>query len=222
MRSALAAAFVSILLAVGATSVTADQHDVLFGTIQKIDAAAQTIAVKTKDGAETVFQTTEKTVKQGAQTVTEGANVVVQHTSDGAKKVAQSIKVTGKNVVNTGVGVVTKVDQKARTVTMKMADGTEQVFGLAKDGVISAGRTVGSTAEKAGTAVTKDTEKTGEAVAKAGKTAGEKTTAAAKTTTDTARQVGTQLAEAAKKGTKVTVYYTEEAGKKIAHAFQHS
>lgn len=215
MRSALSAASVSILLLVGATSATADQHDLMSGVIQKIDAAAQTVAVKTKDGAEVVFNTTEKTVKQGAQTVTEGANVVVQHTADGTKKVVESIKVTGKNAVNTGVGVVTKVDQKARTVTMKMADGTEQVFNLAKDGVISAGRTVGTTAEKAGAATTQAAEKTGTAVAKGAEKTG-------KATTDTARQVGAQLAEAAKKGTKVTVYYTEEAGKKIAHAFQHS
>src|SRR6266705_1020552 len=40
-------------------------------------------------------------------------------------------------------------------------------------------------------------------------------------TVDTGKAVGRYSAVGAKKGEHVTVYYTEEAGKKIAHAFKH-
>jgi hypothetical protein len=40
-------------------------------------------------------------------------------------------------------------------------------------------------------------------------------------TVDTGKSVGRYTAVGAKKGEHVTVYYTEEAGKKIAHLFKH-
>src|SRR6266481_157520 len=40
-------------------------------------------------------------------------------------------------------------------------------------------------------------------------------------TVDTGKAVGHYSAVGAKKGEHVTVYYTEEAGKKIAHLFKH-
>jgi hypothetical protein len=40
-------------------------------------------------------------------------------------------------------------------------------------------------------------------------------------TVDTGKDVARYSARGAKKGEHVTVYYTEEAGKKIAHVFKH-
>ena len=39
-------------------------------------------------------------------------------------------------------------------------------------------------------------------------------------TDNTAKDVGKETGKGIEKGTKVTVYYTEEAGKKIAHFFE--
>jgi uncharacterized protein YndB with AHSA1/START domain len=40
-------------------------------------------------------------------------------------------------------------------------------------------------------------------------------------TVDTGKSVARYSAQGAKKGEHVTVFYTEEAGKKIAHVFKH-
>jgi hypothetical protein len=177
-------------------------YDMVSGAIQKVDDAARTLSVKTKQGAETVVDVTEKTVKYGTKAVKEGTQAVVQHTTHGAKKTAHAIKTVGKDTVHTLSGVVTKIDLQAQTATVKTADGVEHVLTLAKDGVISAGHAVGTTAEQGG------------------KVAGKKASAAGEATADAARQAADYLAQAAKSGAKVTVYYTDKAGKKIAHAFQ--
>ena len=40
-------------------------------------------------------------------------------------------------------------------------------------------------------------------------------------TIDTGKDIGKYSAVGAEKGAHVTVYYTESAGKKVAHAFEH-
>lgn len=82
-------------------------------------------------------------------------------------------------------GVVHKVDGAAKTIALKTKDGTESVYHLADDGVISAGEGVSTGAKATATA-----------------------------TADAARFA----ADAAKTSGRVTVHYTEEGGKKIAHA----
>jgi hypothetical protein len=73
------------------------------------------------------------------------------------------------------------------------------------------------------------TEGTVEAVGKGSKTVGVKTADGTKETfvvadhavVDTGKDVTRYSTQGAKKGEHVTVYYTEEAGKKIAHVFKH-
>src|SRR6266436_581433 len=138
---------------------------VITGTVEKVDAGAKTIAVKTADGTVETVKFTEKTTvhgltgaAKGADLVgKEGGHVIVHSTVEGTEKTAHSVEWFGD-----------------KTVAVKTADGTKEAF------------------EVGGHA-----------------------------TVDTGKTVGRYSAIGAKKGEHVTVYYTEEAGKKIAHLFKH-
>ncbi len=155
---------------------------VITGTVEKVDAGAKTIAVKTADGTVETVKFTEKTTvhgltgaAKGADLVgKEGGHVIVHATGEGAAKTAHSVEWFGDKTVHTTEGTVEDVGKGTKTVAVKTADGTKEAF------------------EVAGHA-----------------------------TVDTGKTVGRYSALGAKKGEHVTVYYTEEAGKKIAHLFKH-
>jgi hypothetical protein len=155
---------------------------VVTGTVEKVDAGAKTIAVKTADGTVETAKFTEKTtvtgLKDGAKGTDlvgkEGGHVIVHTTGEGAEKTAHSVEWFGDKTVHTTEGTVEDVGKGTKVVAVKTADGTKEAF-----------------------------EVSGHA------------------TVDTGKTVGRYSAIGAKKGEHVTVYYTEEAGKKIAHLFKH-
>lgn len=169
---------------------------------------------------------------------------------------------TGTDVVHVVAGVVSKVDSAAKTVAIKLADGTEQVFKYTAKTTMRAskevahGAKVGSVdtymAGKEGTHVVvhytgEGAEKTAVGVEDFGKeglkfSKGTVThvDSAAKTVTvktadgteetfhvakdaavDTAHGVVKGSEYTAKEGEHVTVHYTEEAGKKVAHLIRN-
>src|SRR6266849_1519093 len=155
---------------------------VVSGTIEKVDAGAKTIAVKTADGTVETVKFTEKTTVHGLKDAAKGADlagkegghVIVHATGEGAAKTAHSVEWFGDKTVHATEGTVEDVGKGTKTVAVKSADGTKEAF------VVSEHATV-----------------------------------------DTGKAVGRYSALGAKKGEHVTVYYTEEAGKKIAHLFKH-
>jgi len=161
--------------------VAADEVvSVLHGVVTKVDAAAKTIVVKTKDGTEHTIHFADKTVVKGGEAVgtgakdtfegvKEGSEVVAHYTVTGTEKTAVEVDKVGKGGYKVVEGTVTKVGEGGKTITVKAADGTEQTFEVAGHGTKVAA-------------------------------------------VDTAK--GTE------KGAKVTVYYTESAGKKVVHFFE--
>ena len=155
---------------------------VITGTVEKVDAGAKTIAVKTADGTVQTAKFTEKTtvhgLKDGAKGADlagkEGGHVIVHTTGEGAEKTAHSIEWFGDKTVHTTEGTVEDVGKGTKTVAVKTADGSKEAFEVSDHATV-----------------------------------------------DTGKAVGRYSAVGAKKGEHVTVYYTEEAGKKIAHFFKH-
>src|SRR5713226_990207 len=155
---------------------------VITGTVEKVDAGAKTIAVKTADGTVETAKFTEKTTVHGLKGAAKGADlvgkegghVIVHATGEGAEKTAHSVEWFGDKTVHATEGTVEDVGKGTKTVAVKTADGTKEAF------VVSEHATV-----------------------------------------DTGKAVGRYSALGAKKGEHVTVYFTEEAGKKIAHVFKH-
>jgi len=170
MKNALACV---LTIAAGALLNAQGVSSVVTGTIKKIDAGARTIAVATANGTEEVVEFSDKTIVHGTSTgakdafkgLKEGAEIAAHYTVSGSKKVASEVDNLGKGGLRVVEGTVTKVDAGAKTVAVKTADGSVQVF----DVTASAAADLGKGAAKAG---------------------------------------------------KISVHYTEEGGKKVAHFFK--
>lgn len=140
-----------------------EKHNIVTGTVSKIDGAAKTTAVKTAEGSEVVLKETDKTLKSGAAGVKDGSLVIANYTTSGATHTAVAIKHVSGKTVHVAEGTADKVDAAAKTVAVKTKDGSVVVFNEAADGVMHTGG-------------------------------------------------------ALKQGAHVTVHYTDDAGKKVAHA----
>lgn len=152
------------------------------GTIEKIDAAAKTVVVKTADGVEHTFHFTERTAVHGEEATVaggkatlhgleEGSHVVVHYTEKGSSETAHEIDHVGQGGLQAAQGTVKSVDRTGKTITIKTADGAEQTFRVASQ-----------------------------------------------TTQDAAKDVS----QGAQKSVHVTVYYSEQAGHKVAHFLKKS
>jgi len=177
------AVFVLLAVCFAVAVARADEvTHVVSGTVEKVDAGAKTIAVKTADGTVETVKFTEKTtvhgLKDGAKGADlvgkEGGHVIVRTTGEGAEKTAHSVEWFGDKTVHTTEGTVEDVGKGTKVVAVKTADGTKEAFEVSEHATVDTGKTVGR-----------------------------------------------YSAVGAKKGEHVTVYYTEEAGKKIAHLFKH-
>ena len=158
------------------------QTNVITGTLDKVDSAGKTIAVKTADGTVETVKFTDKTTVHGLKDATkggdlagkEGGHVVVHTTGEGADKTAHSVEWFGNKTVHATEGTVEDVGAGSKTVAIKTADGAKETFVVADHATV-----------------------------------------------DTGKGVTRYSVAGAKKGEHVTVYYTEDAGKKIAHVFKH-
>jgi hypothetical protein len=153
------------------------------------------------------------------------------------------------------VGAVVKVDDGAKTVAVKAADGTQHTFHFVKKTTVHGAEGTAAGAKdafhgvKEGTQVAvhytakgteetagevdnigkdglKATEATVTHIDRGAKTLAVKTAGGAEETyrlTDSAaKDAGKDIAKGTEKSAKVTVYYTEEAGHKVAHFFKSS
>ena len=175
------AVLLGLAMLAGQAMAAEDVTHAVAGTVSKVDKASKTLVIKAADGTEHTFKYTEKTTVRGAKDASkdaknsmldaymdgkEGTNVIVHYTEKGADKTAVAVEDLGKDGVKVSEGTVTKVDKAAHTVTVKTKEGAEETYDLSKDAVIDSGK-----------GIVKET----------------------------------------KEGEKVTVHYTEEGGKKIAH-----
>jgi len=147
------------------------------GTVQKIDAAAKTVVVKTADGAEHTFHFVGRTTVHGAEKTADGAQaafhglkegseVVVHYTAKGADATAEEVDQVGHTGMKATEGTISEVGRGGKTIAVRAADGTVETYRLAGGA---------------------------------------------------AKEAGKEIAAGTEKSAKVTVYYTEEGGHKVAH-----
>ncbi len=164
-----------------------------------------------------------------------------------------SVAYAAQDVVTATHGTITKIDNAAKTIAIKTADGTEHVFHWAKDttvhgveasevaakdswhGLKEGSEVVAHTTkrgtedtaveiDKVGNAGLTKTEGTIKEIDRGGKKLVIESADGAKhtftLTGHAAADGGKGVAAGTEKGTKVVVYSTEDAGKKVAHFFE--
>jgi hypothetical protein len=142
------------------------------GTVEAVDTGAKTIAVKTADGTvETVKVTDHTTVtglKDGAKytdlAAEKGAHIVVRYTEDGGKKTATGVDYVGKGTEKVLKGTVVAVDNGAKTVTIKTAQGTEEVVKMSGRAVVDTGKGTAKGVEKGSEVTVHFTEVSGQKI----------------------------------------------------------
>jgi hypothetical protein len=163
---------------------------------------------------------------QGAETSSNVITGTIEKVDSGAKTIA----------VKTADGTVETVKFSEKTTVHGLKDAGKGADLAGKEGGHVIVHTTGEGADKTahsvewvGDKTVHTAEGTVEDVGKGSKIVAVKTADGTKetfvvadhATVDTGKDVARYSARGAKKGEHVTVYYTEEAGKKIAHVFKH-
>src|SRR5246127_2309989 len=110
--------------------------NVVTGTIEKVDSAGKTIAVKTADGTVETVKFTDKTTVDGLKGAAkgtdlagkEGGHVIVHSIGTGADETAHSVEWVGDRSVHAFDGTVDDIGKGSKTVAVKTADGTKETF----------------------------------------------------------------------------------------------
>lgn len=184
----IAGLFVALTVGLGQI-VAEDVVHAVSGVVTKVDSAAKTMAVKTADGTEHVVKYTDKTIFHHAKAATEDAG-------KDAKKATVDTYMAG---LEGGHAIVRYTEKGADKVAVGVED-------LGKDSVKVADGTVDHV-DKAAHTVTVKTADGAKDTYEVSKDA----------VVDTGHGVEKAGKWTYKEGDKVTVHYSEEAGKKIAH-----
>ena len=146
------------------------------GTIQKVNAAAKVMVVKTADGTEHTFHFLESTAVHGAQDLPrgvksgvgdlkEGASVVVHYTSKGSEETADEVDLVGKDGLKSTEGTVSHIDRGAKTIAIKTADGVVRTYRLTERATVDSGKELGKGSERGGKVAVYYSEESGHKIA---------------------------------------------------------
>ena len=144
----------------GATEKTAS----IEGVVAKIDRDSKTGEIKAADGTEhtmhlvrrTVVQSGREYSKRGDDAVRElqeGDEVVVHYAKLGTDSTAEEIDRIGRDGMKRSEGIITNFDRSARTMTIKVADGTEETYRLTERAAEDAGIETEDAAKKSARAI---------------------------------------------------------------------
>jgi hypothetical protein len=145
------------------------------GTVDAVDAGAQTVVVKTVDGIKHLFHGTRDLLVHGGngantlKDLREGTTVAVHYTLAGSEAAAEEIDRIGSDGLRMTEGVVTRVDRGRKEIVIRFDDGRSETYQL---------------------------------------------------TERAAQGVGKDLDRSVSDATRIVVYYTDEAGRKVVHFFK--
>ena len=120
------------------------------GIVIKIVRAAKTVMVKAADGTEHTMHLVGRTVVYGgnethkgaeeaARGLQEGSKVVVHYTKQGTDETDEEIDRIDTYGLKMSEGTITKFDRNARTMTITIANGTEEIYQLTEHAIAESG-----------------------------------------------------------------------------------
>jgi len=120
----------------------------LEGTVQKTYEGANTVAVKTVDGIEHLFHVSDRTVVHGGAAgddhplhgIHDGSRVVVHYTTEGDHEIADEVDRVAADGLQAIEGVITNVVRHARTISIRLPDGSRQTLQLTERAASDVGR----------------------------------------------------------------------------------
>jgi len=134
MNNKLAIAFLTAAPFLHATETVAAM---VRGTVEKVDATARTIAIKSADGAEITVKFAESTAahgfeggKNGWQGAKKGAEVAAHGTRKGAVFIATEVDHLGRGGLQVAKVTVTEIDKAGRFVVVKTEAGVIETYHL--------------------------------------------------------------------------------------------
>jgi hypothetical protein len=169
----------SIILTLSLVAFSYAAEDVVsaaHGTIEKIDSATKTIAVKTKDGTEHSLRLLDSTAVHGAKTsaevskdswhgLTKGTEVVAHYTKHGSEDTAVEIDKVGRDGLKTAQGTIKDFDRGGKKLVVKASNGVESAFRLTDHAAKDAGNDIAKGTEKSAKVTVYYSEDSGEKVA---------------------------------------------------------
>ena len=146
------------------------------GTVDSLGSAGKTVVVKTADGAKYTLHAAATTAVYGLggtaagakaafTGITVGTEVVAHYTKEGAKYTAISVGAVGGAGLRATEGTVKAIDRGARTVAVKTADGSVQVFSLAAHATAAASKSTAKAVTTGAKVVVYSTETAGRKMA---------------------------------------------------------
>jgi hypothetical protein len=180
MRNYLSSTVVIAGLVLAATAASAGQDQpppingvigtiALEGTVDKTYQGINTIAVKTADGVRHVLHLTTRMVVHGGNAASEGAldgledgsRVVVHYTAEGDTMTAHEVDRLAQDGLKSVNGVIAKVDRRAKTISIRLADGSLQTLRLTERAASDVGKDLDGAAASASKVVVYYTDDAG-------------------------------------------------------------
>jgi len=142
--------------------------DAVVGSVEKVDTGSKTMTVKTADGTEDTFKYTENTTVTGTKDAAKasdlagksGYHFVIHYTKVGSDKVATGMDYAGQGSWKATKGTVVGVDDAAKTVSVKTADGTVATYHVADHCTVDTGKGIAKAGSATGESVAKGSEVT--------------------------------------------------------------
>jgi hypothetical protein len=138
--------------------------DAFVGTVEKIDAEAKLIYVKSKDGVVKAFKWTAKTTAHGIEAAAVwtdraahvGAHVVVRAVTIAGKDTIKGLHWFGHGTLKVIEGTVHYIEKNGKKVGHTVANEAREIYEVSEHAVINTGKTIGHGAKVVGKHVGKD------------------------------------------------------------------
>jgi len=153
--------FVVALVFLAGSSVSAqanDAPDAFVGTVEKIDAGAKMIYVKSKDGVVKAFKWTKSTTTHGIKSAAVwtdhaahvGAHVVVRAVTIAGEETIKGLHWFGRGAVKVTEATVHYVEKNGKKVGLTVANEAREIYNVSEHAVVNTGKTIGHGAKEVG------------------------------------------------------------------------